>query len=329
MTKTKKGKGASKSKSLALVVIAYVVAPLLINVGLAMTDIIYDKTGFTLTAYGLSNVEWLDFWKQYLAIAISFLGIYLVYISAGKDREIQLREKNAQQYLDEVRREEEVLVEVVQNFNTGVVYNALLQQAKTKIYEGRKILADSKANIDHVHVKFELLTDLCDDFKKCEKCSFSPCADKIIMLELRDLFYDLERHYFDMLDAGENFLERLNQELRIQNSLSIENNLKINTEQLVNLYERQGLAEEVTASKTELECIKERIENLEKSMLELDEMNRFVAAIQKEKEYIEKEARPKFIKYCKIYIDIKRAHAKELRTVGYIKYNKYDETNNS
>ena len=32
---------------------------------------------------------------------------------------------------------------------------------------------------------------------------------------------------------------------------------------------------------------------------------------------------------CKIYIDIKRAHAKELRTVGYIKYNKYDETNNS
>ena len=42
---------------------------------------------------------------------------------------MQLREKDAQQYLEEVRREEEVLVDVVQNFNIGVVYDALLQQA--------------------------------------------------------------------------------------------------------------------------------------------------------------------------------------------------------
>lgn len=329
MDKSKKEKGSFKSKILIFVVIAFAVAPLLINVGLAITDIIYDKTGFTLTAYGLSNVEWLDFWKQYLAIAISFLGIYLVYISADKDREIQLREKNAQQYLDEVRREEDVLVEVVQSFNTGVVYNALLQQAKSNIHEGRKLLADSKTNIDYVHVKFELLTELCDDFKKCEKCSFSPCTDKIIMIELRDLFYDMEKHYFDMLDAGENFLERLNQELRLQNSLRLENNLKINTEQLVNVYERQGLVEEVTASKIELEYIKERIKDIEKSKLELDEMSRFVAMIQKEKEYIAKEVRPKFIRYCKVYIDIKKAHAEELRTVGFIKYNKVDEKNNS
>lgn len=63
-----------------MVVIAFAVAPLLINVGLVITDFIYDKTGTTLTAYGLNNVEWLDFWKQYLAISISFLGVYLVYM---------------------------------------------------------------------------------------------------------------------------------------------------------------------------------------------------------------------------------------------------------
>ena len=56
----KSEKGSSKSKILIFVVIAFAVAPLLINVGLAITDFIYDKTGFTLTAYGLSNVEWLD-----------------------------------------------------------------------------------------------------------------------------------------------------------------------------------------------------------------------------------------------------------------------------
>ena len=75
----------------------------------------------------------------------------------------------------------------------------------------------------------------------------------------------------------------------------MENKLKINTEQLVDLYKRHGSVEEVTASQTELEQIKERINNLEKSKLDLVEMNRFVATIQNEKEYIEKEARPKFI----------------------------------
>lgn len=322
MSKSKKQKTASKSKILALVVITFAVAPLLINVGLVITDIIYEKTGATLTAYGLNNVEWLDFWKQYLAIAISFLGVYLVYISSNKDREMQLREKNAHQYLEEVRREEEVLVDVVQSFNIGVVYDALLQQARSNIYEGRKVLADSRVNMDLVHIKFELLTELCDDFKKCEKCSYSPCVDKTIMLELRDLFYDMEKHYFDMLNAGEDFLDRLSKEQQVLNSLDLENKLKLNTEQLVDLYKRHGTIEEVTASQTELEQIKERISNLEKSKMDLKEMNRFVAAIQKEKEYIEKEARPKFIRYCKIYTDIKKAHAREIRHVGNIKYNK-------
>ena len=233
-----------------------------------------------------------------------------------------MREKDAQQYLEEVRREEEILVDVVQNFNIGVVYDALLQQASSNIYEGRKVLADSRVNMDLVHIKFELLTELCDDFKKCEKCSYSPCTDKTIMLELRDLFYDMEKHYFDMLNAGEDFLERLSKEQQVLNSLDLENRLKLKTEQLVDLYKRHGTVEEVTASQTELEQIKERISNLEKSKMDLKEMNRFVAAIQKEKEYIEKEARPKFIRYCKIYTDIKKAHAREIRHVGNIKYNK-------
>ena len=296
MSKPKKEKTASKRKILALVVIAFAVAPLLINVGLVITDFIYDKTGTTLTAYGLNNVEWLDFWKQYLAISISFLGVYLVYISSSKDREMQLREKDAQHYLEKVRREEEVLVDVVQSFNIGVVYDALLQQARSNIYEGRKVLADSRVNMDLVHIKFELLTDLCDDFKKCEKCSYSPCVDKTIMLELRDLFYDMEKHYFDMLDACDNFLERLNQEQQILNSLNLDYELKFNTEQLVDFYKRHGSREEVIAAQTELEQIKEKISNLEKSKLELDEMNRFVATIQKEKEYIEKRHDRRWIK---------------------------------
>ena len=61
MSKSKKEKADSKSKILAVVVIAFAVAPLLINVGLVITDFIYDKTGATLTAYGLHMRKRLEY----------------------------------------------------------------------------------------------------------------------------------------------------------------------------------------------------------------------------------------------------------------------------
>lgn len=204
----------------------------------------------------------------------------------------------------------------------GVIYAALVQQETSNAYEGKKMLADSRAKMDYVHIKFEILTELCDDFKKCEMCSFSPCADKEIMNELRDLFYDMEKHYFYMLEVGESFLERLRQEQERIKLVDIENRLYNDTERLIDLYKNQGLVEEVDISKAELERIKERIDNLEKSKLGLDEINKFIAPIQKEIDCIGKEMRPRFIRYCKVYIDMKKAHAMDLRTIGRIRYHK-------
>lgn len=85
------------------------------------------------------------------------------------------------------------------------------------------------------------------------------------------------------------------------------------------------MIEEVNISKAELECIKERIDNLEKSKLGVDEINKFIVPIQKEIDYIGKEMRPKFIRYCKVYIDMKKAHAMDLRTIGCIRYHRVDE----
>ena len=326
MKKSEKWEAIFKSKSLIAIVTAFVVAPVLINIGLVLTDIIYEETGFTLTAKGLNNAEWLDFWKQYLAVAISFVGLCVAYISSHVDRKQKLQEEQALQYLEEVRQEENVLVEVTQGFNTGMVYKALLQQANTtNIYDGRKVLADARTNMDYVHIKFEILTELCDDFKKCENCEYSPCIDRKVMLELRDLFYDMEKHYFDMLEVGENFLERLNQEQERIKLLETDQKIRNNTERIIELYKYQGLAEEAYSSQQDLLSIKEHIQNLEKSKLESVEMNSFIAEIQKEIDYINKFARPKFIRYCKIYIDMKKAHAKELRTTGHIQYNKVNE----
>ena len=71
--------------------------------------------------------------------------------------------------------------------------------------------------------------------------------------------------------------------------------------------------------------IKKQIKNLEKSKLRLEEMNKAISEIQKEIDYINKDARPKFIRYCKIYIDMKKEHARELRKTGNIQYNKMNE----
>lgn len=328
MKKSKKDKTFFKSKFLIFVIVAFMSAPLFINVGLIIADIIYEKTGIILTASGLSNVQWLDFWKEYLTITISFLGIYLVYISSKKDRESQLKERNAQQYLEDVKREENILVEVTQSFDTGVVYEALLQREYCNPEAGEKLLADSRNNMDSAHIKFELLTDLCDDFERCKNCS-SPCVDKSIMVELRDLFYNMEKKYVDMLGLAENLIQQLNQEIKFVNLLNIQNALYSNTYEITELYEKRGLKDEATASKIELENIKKEIKNLEKTKQELAQKTESLEKIQKEKGHIENEMRPKFIKYCKTYIDIKKHYAIELRTTGCIKKVKLNKEDNS
>ena len=242
------------------------------------------------------------------------------------NRKHKLQEEQAQQYLEGVRQEENVLVDVTQGFNTSIVYKALLQQSKSaNIYDGRMVLTNARANMDQMHIKFEILTELCDDFKKCENCRYLPCIDRKVMIELRDLFYDIEKHYFNMLDIGESFLECLDKEQERIKLLETETKIQNNTEELIELYKNQGLTDNVYLSQQDLQSIKKQIKNLEKSKLRLEEMNKAISEIQKEIDYIDKDARPKFIRYCKIYIDMKKEHARELRKTGNIQYNKMNE----
>ena len=145
------------------------------------------------------------------------------------------------------------------------------------------------------------------------------------MIELRDLFYDIERHYFNMLDIGESFLECLDKEQERIKLLETETKIQNNTEELIELYKNRGLTDNVYLSQQDLQSIKKQIKNLEKSKLRLEEMNKAISEIQKEIDYINKDARPKFIRYCKIYIDMKKEHARELRKTGNIQYNKMNE----
>ncbi len=89
-------------KGITIVIVLLIIAPLLINVGLGVTDIINDKLGIALTAKGLSNESWLDFWKYYISTSIAFLGVYLVWDTSNKDRRDRDNKESSDQYLNRV-----------------------------------------------------------------------------------------------------------------------------------------------------------------------------------------------------------------------------------
>ncbi len=52
-----------------------------------------------------------------------------------------------------------------------------------------------------------------------------------------------------------------------------------------------------------------------------------IESIQKEVDYLVRAMRPKFNRYCKSYIDLRKKHASELRNDGIAKYIKEDNVN--
>lgn len=74
---------------IVLILVLVVMIPVLVNFGLMTTDLLNDKYGVELTARGLDNKNWLEFWKDYAATIVAFTGIHLVWESAGKDRKRQ------------------------------------------------------------------------------------------------------------------------------------------------------------------------------------------------------------------------------------------------
>ncbi len=50
-----------------------------------------------MTANGLENQDWLDFWGTYLYVVIVFIGICLAWKSSAEDRKAEKNEKLAQE----------------------------------------------------------------------------------------------------------------------------------------------------------------------------------------------------------------------------------------
>lgn len=303
---------------LFLVIILLIVAPIFINIGLIVTDYYYQKTGNVLTAVGLTNENWLEFWKDYISIAIAFFGIYLVWDSSNKDRKKQYNRELAEQYLHTVSQEENVLVEVSQCFNTAIIMRSLVIYGNTAAQESRLVLQDARDKIDEAHVKFELLTNLSNDFQQCKNCKYNPCIDKEIMKDIRDIFYDIEKHYINMLNLGEEYCEKISSGQYNLEMLGIQERLVYNLKQQILQFQDNYTASEIYDLEQQLIEEEKKLKKLNEAKLSGDILNEMIEPIHKEIVYISKDMRPKFNRYCKSYIDIKKKHAMELRMNGTI-----------
>ena len=82
----------------------------------------------------------------------------------------------------------------------------------------------------------------------------------MILNEWEEACKDAEKHYFNMLDIGESFLECLDKEQERIKLLETETKIQNNTEELIELYKNQGLTDNVYLSQQDLQRVKKNRE---------------------------------------------------------------------
>lgn len=317
------------------IAIVFTIMPLLLNVGLYLTDLIYNKYGLTLTAKGLTNQEWLDFWGKYLSVVIAFLGICVAWKTAHDDRKKEKNEKLMQEYKESLKEEKAVIIEVCQSFDTDIIYKAILEWNGSDTRECKRMLQNARDKVLNGHMKFELITDIADSFQKCQHCKFNPCYDKENMIAIRDLFYEMETLYLKMIVDCVTYIDklekqRINKEQIHRNEEMIQKNREI-----VSLLQQKGMyiqeenstfyIDDIKKAEADIERLNFEIEELKKEEIDDEESRESIISITESINSISQNMKPKLISYCKSYIELKNRHKRELLQDGKIQYIKYPQ----
>lgn len=283
------------------IILFFIILPLLLNVGLYITDIIYNKFGWTLTARGLENQDWLDFWGTYLSVVIAFVGICLAWKSSAEDRKMDKNEKLAQEYDENLKEEKNILIEVCQSFNTDIIYKAINELNNMDTRDCKRILQNSRERILDVQVKFELLSDIADGFQKCEDCDFNPCYDRENMIAIRDLYYKMENIYLEMLYDCGIYVDKMEQQQRNEKIIQ-------NEEEMISLLQQriclakdmptQGSGEDIKRMEEEISGYRHNIEMLKEKRLEDEEVKKMADSIVATANLISQEMKSKIIRVC-------------------------------
>ncbi|MBD5508379.1 MAG: hypothetical protein HDR05_10125 [Lachnospiraceae bacterium] len=324
-----------KKKWILCIVIFFIMIPFLLNFGLYITDIIYDKCGLTLTANDLGNQDWLAFLSTYLSVVIAFLGICFAWESSNADRKKDKNEKLAQEYGEELKEEKNVLIEMCQSFNTDIAWKIFIEIDNPNTKECKRTLQNAREQVLNAQVKFEMLTDIVDDFQRCENCKFNPCYDKENMIAIRDLYYKMENMYFQMLENANTYIVQIDQQRIDENKIQINEKIVKDDKDKISLLKQRTIYEdEMTMKKTlediqkieqEIDFFNSEINALKEQEIDIEKMKELADPIIESIKMISQDMKPKMISYCKSYIGWKKRHKEELFQDGQKRFVKFPE----
>ena len=119
----------------------------------------------------------------------------------------------------------------------------------------RRILQNSRERILNVQVKFELLSDIADDFQKCKGYDFNPCYDRENMIAIRNLYYKTEKKYLEMLNNCATYVDKMEQQQRNEKIMQ-------NEEELISLLQQRIYLAKNMSTSTSAEDIKRMEEEI-------------------------------------------------------------------
>lgn len=135
----------------------------------------------------------------------------------------------------------------------------------------------------------------------------------------------MEKRYIHLLNVGDDYLNKVAAEKR---NLEIINILmQMRDELKTRLSYLQGMNSFIDGNaqkREELSSVEKQIEKLSKEKMSREEMEKMIQSAELEIDSVAKE-RAEFIGHCKSYINLRKAHARDLKNSGVIAYLKVEE----
>lgn len=328
MVKNKLFKRKKSLSAICVMITGLVFLPGIINSLLCYTDFLYIKKGWTLSPVGVGNKEWLEFWSTYIVAIITLLSALLVWFSSKKERRRQNNIEIERLYMEDLKREQQILVDVVKGMDIALVYKTLTLASSENIYETREKLQIKRDEILNGQSEMEIFTDISISLEQCNDA----CKYHKIVKSIHDKYYKLEGTCINIINNCDEYLVKmsltngLNKEkqgyedvIKIQNEIInkqqklIENGLLQATQKMSAEKEISDLQTKINEYNYEMQYCRKKINTLEIEMNESLEMIKVLFNTLNEE-------KPNFVNACKDYINYKKSKIKEIIDTGEVNF---------
>ena len=189
-------------KNIICVIIIVFCLPIILAIGLAITDYCFLKFGWTLSPSGLGNREWLQFFQNYLIGITAIFSALLVWRASKDEIKSQRRLEQNRHIIADIDKERQVLVGVCKAFDTAVIYHAFNVKSELEVAEGIEIIQHGRDKALTSQIEFEMLTLLPRIAENGSDSLYHLIADSLVKT-----YYDTLKLYHEVLNNGDSMIQ--------------------------------------------------------------------------------------------------------------------------